>query len=181
MIAVVVCFVLVLGVFHFVFTRLLSLRKVIFSPTDILEEPFSAERYRAMDRLLDSADESFLASHPGCTRRMKRRFRKARLSIFRDYMKLLSEDFNRICRAIKLHAINSEVDRSDLAAVMIKEQLRFCRNMLYVEFKLAIYACGWRGVDASGLIASLNTMRDRLQTLQRIAEPTVGVVPAALG
>lgn len=171
-IAGAVCLILVVAAFHFFFTRLLSLRNVIFSPTDILEQPFSAERYRAMDRLLGSADEHFLGSHPGCTRRMKRRFRKARVSIFRNYMKLLSEDFSRICRAIKLHAIASEVDRSDLAAVLIKQRFRFARNMMYVEFKVALYASGWRGVDASGLIASLNAMRDRLQVLAAIAEPT---------
>jgi len=168
----VVCFVLIVAAFHFLFTRLLSLGSVIFSPTDILEEPFSAERYRAMDRLLNSADGSFLASHPGCTRRLKRRFRKTRISIFRAYLKLLSEDFNRICRAIKLHAIAAETDRSDLAAFMLKEQFRFARNMLAVEFKLAMYASGWRGVDASGLIASLNAMRERLHTLAAIAVPT---------
>jgi hypothetical protein len=171
-IAGVVCFVLVIAAFHFLFTRLLSVRNVI-SPADILEEPFSAERYRAMDRLLDQADENFLASHLGCTRQMKRRFRKTRISIFRDYMKLLSEDFNRICRAIKSHAITAEVDRSGLAAFTLKEQFRFARNMLYVEFKLAAYALGWRGIDASDLITSLNAMRDRLQVLTAIAEPTV--------
>lgn len=169
----VVCFVLVVAAFHFLFTRLLSLRNVIFSPSDILEEPFSAERYRAMDRLLDSADESFLACHPGCTRRMRRRFRKARISSFRAYVKLLSEDFRRICRAIKLQAINSQVDRSDLAAMVLKEQFRFARNMLYVEFRLAIYASGWKGVDASGLIASLNVMRESLQVLAAAVEPSV--------
>jgi len=171
-IAGVVCFVLVVAAFHFLFTRLLSLRKVIFSPADILEEPFSAERYRAMDRLLDSADENFLGSHPGGTRRMTSRFRKTRISIFRAYLKLLSEDFSRICRAIKLHAIAAEADRSDLAVFMLKEQFRFAKNMLAVEFKLAIYGLGWKGVDVSALIASLNAMRDRLQTLAAIAVPT---------
>jgi len=172
MIVGVVCFVLVVAAFHFLFTRLLSFRNVIFSPSDILEEPFSAERYRAMDRLLDSADGSFLASHPGCTRRMAKRFRKARVAIFRNYVKLLSDDFSRICRAIKLQAISSDVDRSDLAIRMMKEQFRFCRNMLYVEIRLAIYASGWKGIDASGLIAPLNAMRDRLQVLSAMAEPT---------
>jgi len=87
-------------------------------------------------------------------------------------VKLPSEDFNRICRAVKLQAINSDVDRSNLAAVVMKEQFRFARNMLYVEFRLAIYASGWKGVDASALIASLNGMRDSLQTLAAVVEPS---------
>jgi hypothetical protein len=171
-IAVVVCSV-VLGAFHFLFTRLLSFRKEILSPSDILEEPFSPARYTAMDRLLDQADERFLGSHPGCTRRIKRRFRKKRISLFRAYLKLLSEDFSRICRAIKLHAISAEKDRSELAVFVLKEQIAFARKMLAVEFKLAMYSFGWKGVDAGALIRVLNTMRDRLQVLAAIPEPTV--------
>jgi hypothetical protein len=171
LIAAVAC--LVVAAFHFLFTRLLSFQKTVVSAVDILEAPFSPERYFVMDRLLDSADESFLASHPGYTRRMTRRFRKARVSIFRNYMKLLSEDFNRISRAVKLQAINSDVDRSDLAAVVMKEQFRFTRNMVYVEFRLVIYASGWKGVDATGLIASLNAMRDNMRTLAAVVEPTL--------
>jgi hypothetical protein len=32
---------------------------------------------------------------------------------------------------------------------------------------------GWKGVDASGLVGSLATMRDQLQYLAAVAEPTV--------
>jgi hypothetical protein len=63
-IAIVICTVLFIAFFHFLFIRLLLVRRVIFSPGDILEEPFSPARYRAMERLLDRADESFLTSHP---------------------------------------------------------------------------------------------------------------------
>jgi hypothetical protein len=169
-IAAIAC--LVVGAFHFLFRRLLSLERTVLSPQDIAENPFSPGHYRIMDRLLDQSDDDFLAAHPNCNRRMRRRFRRGRVAIFRGYLKMLSEDFNRICRAIKLHAINSEVDRSDLAALMMKEQFQFFRNMYYVEFRLAIYATGWKGVDASGLIASLNVMRDSLQDLAAAVEPS---------
>jgi len=44
--------------------------------------------------------------------------------------------------------------------------------MLAVEFKLAIYGLGCKRVEVSGLIASLNAMRERLQTLAAIAVPS---------
>ena len=86
---------------------------------------------------------------------------------------MLSEDFGWICRAIKLQAIGAQKDRSELAILVLKEQIGFARKMLAVEFKLAIYGLGWKGVEVSGLIACLNAMRDRLQTLTAIAVPTV--------
>jgi hypothetical protein len=45
--------------------------------------------------------------------------------------------------------------------------------MVNVEFKLVVYASGWRGVDASSLIRSLDAMRDRLQSLAVLPEPTL--------
>jgi hypothetical protein len=167
-IAAVVC--LVVGAFHFLFARLLSLQR---TAEEIVENPFSPERYFVMDRLLDQFDDGFLASHPGCHRPMRRRFRKGRVAIFRGYLKMLSEDFGRICRAIKLQAISAQKDRSELAIFVLKEQIGFARTMLAVEFKLAIYGLGWKGVEVRGLIVSLNAMRDRLQTLAAVVEPSV--------
>ncbi len=169
--AAVVC--LVVGAFHFLFRRLLSVDRTVLSPEDIVQNPFSPERYRIMDRLLDQLDDEFLAAHPGCSRRMRRRFRKGRVAIFRGYLKMLSEDFGRICRAIKLHTIAARTDRSELAVFVLKEQIAFARKMLAVEFKLAMYSFGWRGVDASSMLASLNALRGRMQILAAVAEPTL--------
>ena len=69
--------------------------------------------------------------------------------------------------------IACKVDRSDLAAVLMKEQLRFTASMAYIEFKLAVYASGWSGMDTSSLMRSLDVMRDRLQSLAALPEPTL--------
>ena len=150
--------VLLIAGFGVLFTKLLSSRDEIFSPEDVIKEPFSQERYRAMERLLNEADGKFLSSHPGCTRQIERKFRKRRIRIFRAYLQLLSGDFHRICKAIRLHMIACKVDRSDLAAVVMKEQLRFTVSMVYVEIKLTVYASGWSGVDTSSLIRSLDAV-----------------------
>jgi len=172
-IAAIVCFVLPIAGFAVLFTKLLPARDEVFSPDDAVKEPFSRERYRAMERLLDQADGKFISSHSGCTRQIEKKFRKQRIKIFRAYLQLLSGDFNRICKAIRLHMIACKVDRSDLAAVVMKEQFRFAVSMVSVEFKLTVYASGWRGVDTSTLIASLDAMRDRLQSLAALPEPTL--------
>lgn len=163
--------ILLIAGFAFLFKKVLSRRDEDFSPADIVNEPFSPERYRAMERVLAKADEYFIASHPGCTGGMTKRFRKVRIAIFRGYVHLLSEDFNRICKVIKLRMITSESDRSELAGVMMKQQFRFVMGMMYVECKLSLYSLGWKGIDASGLVHSLDAMRAQLQTLSALAAP----------
>jgi hypothetical protein len=76
-----------------------------------------------MERLLAEADQKLVASLDD--RRMARKFRKVRVKIFRGYMMQLSEDFNRICKAIKLLMVTSQVDRPDLAGILMKQQLIF--------------------------------------------------------
>jgi len=171
--AAMVCFVLLIAGFGVLFTKLLAAQDEMFSPEDVIKEPFSRERYRAMGRVLDETDRKFMSSHPGCTRQMEKNFRKRRVRIFRAYLQLLSGDFHRICKAIRLHMIACKIDRSDLAAAVMKEQFRFAVSMLYVEIKLTVYASGWRGVDTSSLIRSLDAMRDRLQSLAALPEPTL--------
>jgi len=166
-------FILVTAVFAFLFTKLLSLRRdAIFSPPDILNEPFSPKAYRAMERLLQEEDENFVSAHPSCTKSKRQSFRKRRIAIFRGYLQLLSEDFNRICKAIKLRMITSDVDRSELAGVLMKQQFRFAAGMLCLEYKLTIYGLGWKGVDASALVHGLDAMRAQLQALSALAAPS---------
>lgn len=166
--AIVGCLLLMAG-FGVLFSKLLSSRRDSFSAE---EQPFSPECYRPMGRLLDEADGKFISSHSDCTRQIKRNFRKQRISIFRGYLRLLSSDFHRVCRAIKLYMVTCKVDRSDLASVVIKEQFRFAASMVYVEFRLMVFATGWSGLDASRLISSVDAMRERLQSLAMLPEPS---------
>jgi len=171
-IAAIAALILLIAGFVLLFAKVLSLRDENFSPADILKEPFSPERYRAMERLLGKADENFVSSHPACTRCIEKRFRKTRIAIFRGYVQLLSDDFHRICKAIKLRMITSQVDRSELAGVIMKQQLRFVLGMMYVECKLTLYSFGWKGIDASGLAHSLDALRAQLQAMSALAAPS---------
>ena len=163
--------ILLIAGFAVLFTKVLSVRDENFSPTDILKEPFSPQRYRAMERLLAKSDEDFISSHPGCAPERKKSFRRVRVAILRGYVQLLSEDFHRICKAIRLRMITSDVDRSELAGVLMKQQFRFAMGLMYVECKLTVYSLGWKGVDASSLIHSLEAMRAQLQAVSALAAP----------
>jgi len=59
-----------------------------------------------------------------------------RVKLFRGYMHQLSEDFNRICKALKLLMVQSHADRPDLAGLLLKQQFTFSMAMMAVEVKL---------------------------------------------
>lgn len=169
-IGIAICFVLLAIGFGSVFASLISRDRIVPQPDDP-EALFSPARYTAMQRLLKEADQKYIASHRACTPQLGNKLRKARIKIFRGYMRMLSDDFNRICAAIKVVMVSCKVDRSDLAGIMMKQQFLFAVGMMQVEFKLILYGFGWSGVDASGLVRSLDAMRAQLQSLVAVAQP----------
>jgi len=94
-----------------------------------------------------------------------------RVKIFRGYMLQLSEDFNQICKAIKLLMVTSDVDRSDLSGVILKQQFQFSLRLMRIEVELIFYNLGYSGIDTAGLTESLNALRTQLQGLVAVAEP----------
>jgi len=155
--------------FGLLFARLIS-RDRITAPPDDWESILSPTRYRTIERLLDEADQKLVASLGD--RELEKQFRKVRIKIFRGYMQQLSEDFNRITKAIREMLVTSHVDRPELAGFLMKQQLIFSFVMMSAECKLILYEYGWTGADVTGLTKSLNSMRAQLQSLAAIAEPS---------
>ena len=169
-IAATVCFLL-LGIgFAAVFARLIS-RDGTLVPIEESDPIFSPSRYRVVERLLAEADRRTVAAL--YDKKTEKKFRNVRVKIFRGYIMQLSEDFNRTCKAIKLLMVMSDVDRSELAGAILKQQFQFSLSMMRIEVKLIIFSLGWNGIDTSGLIDSLDTLRNHLQGLVAIAEPSL--------
>jgi len=142
-------------------------------PMEEWEGIFSPSRYRAMERLLDDTDQEFLHKHPGVNRAIEKRFRRARVKLFRSYMHQLSEDFHRICKALKILMVHSAVERNDLAGLILKQQFQFTWTMMTTEVYLVLYSMGWAHVDTESLLAPLVTVRTRLQAMAAIADPSL--------
>ena len=160
--------------FGVLFARLTS-RDRLHLPREEWDGLFSLSRYKAMERLLDETDERFLRSHQTFTRQEEKKFRSQRVKLFRGYMHQLSEDFNRICKALKLLMVESRIDRPDLAGLLLKQQFTFSLAMMAVEVKLILYGVGWAGVDVKALMEPLTTVRAQLQALAAVAVPTLGM------
>jgi hypothetical protein len=160
--------------FAMVFARLTS-RNRLSHPPEEWEGILSVTRYKAMERLLDEPDRQFLSSQPRFNRTAEKKFRATRVRLFRGYAHQLAEDFNRICKAVKIMMVQSHVDRPDLAGLLLKQQFTFAFAMMTVEGKLVLYSFGWAGVDAKALMQPLAAVRSQLESLAAFAEPSFGM------
>jgi hypothetical protein len=134
-------------------------------------DQLSTDRYRPMLRLLDPGDIEFLRSQPGFTAKMESNLRAQRCEIFRGYLRCLNMDFKRVCVALKLVLVQSEVDRPDLAAVLVHHQIMFTSGLLAVYFRLFLYRWGICTVEVSSLMRIFDVMRLELRNLVPSAMP----------
>ena len=171
-------FVLLVPAFVFLFRKLV-LRELYTGFTMDWFDSFSVGRYKPMERLLDDADFEYLQSCSGYTRGMGRKMRMERRKLFRRYAYCLDRDFTRVCTAIKLLMIHSQVDRPDLFSLLLRKRAWFLMALLSIECRLALHACGLGTVDVRNLVGSLDSMGVQLRELVRIAQPAVAHSTAA--
>jgi hypothetical protein len=128
-------------------------------------DDLSVERYRPMLRLLNEDDLSFLASQPGYTPQMGRRFRAQRCQIFRNYLRWLRADFERVCTALRVLMVQSQHDRPDLAAVLLQQRIAFALGLISIQFHLFLYRWGFAGVDVDAAMGAFDSLRAELRQL----------------
>jgi len=168
MIAVVAATTLSCGAIGFLLVMLL---RQLATPGAVLPataewiDELSVERYRPMLRLLNGEDLVFMRSEPGYTPKIAAQLRRQRCQIFRGYLRSLTSDFNRVCMAIKVLMIQSQHDRPDLAAVLLRNQTMFAAGVLLVRFRLILYQWGVAGVGVADLVKIFDTMRLELRSL----------------
>ena len=159
-----------LGVaFGMLFAKLLSHDRALPAP-DEWEDVFSPGRYKAMERLLEEADYQYLSSKTGDNKRLQKRLRHQRVRIFGAYVSCLSQDFTRICNAIKKVMVDSQVDRPDLAGLLMKQHFLFTITVLAIEFRLLLYNFGLGAPDGRGLVQALESMCAQLRTLSLVVD-----------
>src|SRR6266849_209056 len=118
--------------------------------------------------LPDESDYQYLASRSGINKGVEKQLRARRVSIFHAYVSCLSQDFTRICNAIKKLMVDSQVDRPDLAGLLMKQHFIFTLTALSIEVRLVLYNFGVGTPDGRDLITSLDTMCTQLRTLSLV-------------
>ncbi|HEV3332541.1 MAG TPA: hypothetical protein VG096_16240 [Bryobacteraceae bacterium] len=163
--AMIFLFVLAVGASLFWLVRRIAFSSTHLPVTAGWIDELSSERYRPMLRLLDGGDLDFLNSQPGFTQNAAARVRKQRCQIFRGYLRCLSNDFDRVCLAIKLLMLQARDDRPDLATLLLRHRVEFATRMATIYFRLFLYRWGFCGVDVTGLVKTFDAVRVQLQTL----------------
>jgi len=163
--AIIFLFVLALAAVVFWLIRRITYSSAHLPVTAGWIDELSSERYRPMLRLLDGGDLDFLRSQPGFTTHVAARVRKQRCQIFRGYLSCLSNDFGRICMAVKLLMLQARDDRPDLATLLLRHQVEFAVGMATVYVRLFLYRWGFCGVSVTGLMKTFDAVRVQLQTL----------------
>lgn len=156
---------------------LVQLWRVLATPRNLTESldsvaELSTERYRPMMRLLDGSDLEFLASQPGFTPKLASRVRKDHCRAFRGYLRWLQTDFQAVCWAIKALMLQSQTDRPDLAALLLRSQFAFARGVLQVRLRVALYSYGMGSVSVGDLLKQFDGMRLELRNLTPAAMPS---------
>jgi hypothetical protein len=140
-------------------------------PDVVWLQNFSPARYRPMLRLLADDDYEFLTAM-GSDPSVVRRLRGERRRIFRLYLKNLIRDFSRLHRAARILVLESEVERSDVAARLVRIRFDFFLAVFAVRCRLVLHAAGIGTVDVRGLITALECIRADFRTLAPAAQPS---------
>ena len=128
-------------------------------------ENFSIAVYYPMQRLLSDEDFHFLVRQPGFDLALYRKLRRERLLIFRQYLKRLISDFNRLHTAARILIARGQEDQSDLMMRLFKLKMHF--SLAVVQSELSYLCCrvGIGTLAVRSLIARLEEMSVELNTL----------------
>ncbi len=163
--------------FAFLFKKLVTQQSA--SPlADNWDNLFNPMRYRPLERLLDGRDFEYLAAQPGCGSKLVRRLRVERTNIFRGYTRCMRKDFGRILNAIKVIMVHSNVDRPDLARLIMKQRFMFGFAMMTVECRLVMFRFGVGSVSLEAVLAPLDAIRSELRSLALVAQPATSAAGA---
>ena len=154
---VITCLVLLL--------RKIALPRVDLVLYDTWIDELSVERYWPMMSILDTKEYERFLGQPGFSQKRLRQLRRSRCRIFRTALGMLQTDFQRVCLAIKLLMVESDCDRPDLAAMLLKTQARFALGIAVVHVRLSLYALGLGSVSITALLHCFDGVRLELQEL----------------
>lgn len=128
-------------------------------------ENFSVSTYSVMEGLLDDRDFEFLSRQSGFDLSLYRKLRRERLSIFRQYLKRLVIDFNRLHFSAKVLLAHMPEDQSDAFQSLLMLKVRFSALVLKTEAHYLLCVVGLRALPIRALLQNLEEMNGHLLNL----------------
>ena len=122
-------------------------------------------RLRPMGRLLNEADFEFLSQQPGYRPEIGRQLRRRRLALFRTYLAHMKVEFRALHQKLRLLALYSHTDRSDLSRLLLEQRMLFGYRMFQIELRLLFFQFGMKPADVSGMVEMVEGMRRQVSEL----------------
>ncbi len=124
-----------------------------------------------MQRLLREDDFVFLSMQSGYRPEIAAGLRARRIAVYRRYVTLLGDEFNRLHKALRLLTLYAETDRAEASRVLVEQRLLFTYRLLQVHLRLAFFRFGVRPLDVSSLVETVDSMRASVQQLSASLTP----------
>lgn len=160
LVAVLACLVLVAPVL-FRLLRPCALEEI----TPEWLDQFSPRQYYPMEKLLAKEDFRFLVRQPGFDLSLYRKLRRERMTIFRQYLRRLISDFNRLHKIARMLVANSASDQSYMVPRLFGLKARFVFGVLQAESSYFFCRLGFHSLVAHQTIAALEEMSAELKNL----------------
>jgi hypothetical protein len=132
--------------------------------TEWIEE-LSVERYRPLLGIADGRNLESISSGHGGDRKLVRQLRRKRCRIVRSHLRDLRADFARVCTAIKLIMVQSDIDRPDLASTLVRSQVKFAVGLVSVHLQLYLQELGIGTIEVGELLRVFNIVSLELRSL----------------
>jgi len=126
-------------------------------PREWVEE-FTPSSYYPMQRLLSDEDFRFLARQPGFDLSLYRKLKRERLLIFRQYLRRLIVDFNRLYTVTRTLISHQQEDHSELAMKLVKLRMKFMLSVLSAECSYVLCCMGFKTIVATAMLTRLEEM-----------------------
>jgi hypothetical protein len=121
-----------------------------------------------MRALLAHDDFRFLASQPGFDLSLYRKLRRERMVIFRQYLRSLISDFNRLHAVARMLLAQSPADQSEVVARLFRLRLRFSISVLQAEGSYFLCYLGVHSRVVQHSIAALEEMTAQIGSLSTL-------------
>lgn len=128
-------------------------------------DQFSPHQYYPMEALLAKEDFRFLARQPGFDLSLHRKLRRERMIIFRQYLRRLISDFNRLHKLARMLVASSSADNSHIVPKLFALRVRFTVSVLHAESSYMLCQAGFHSLTIHRAIATLEEMSKELTGL----------------
>jgi hypothetical protein len=127
---------------------------------------FSAFRYTPMRRLLSAEEEEYWVRSNGDTKARREEFRAERRRLFREYLGLISADFQRLSQGARLSIVHAAEDRSaDIEQLLTLEWS--LRKMLWMaHVRVGLHWLGLKPVEPTEIINALQGFEFSLREIR---------------